>query len=164
MGYLLFLRSVTDMPRACREVSEFFAFQRRHLSLETCELHGVWIEADTVLGIPPLLTPSASQASEQPLLAPESFGVSGIWELARLRQPRARPVHQVRDQLIEALRELPASGPAGVFAPVFAPGTPRSHLRAELHRLRRRYPEGLAAPLVQDRATGSIQPLDDPGL
>ncbi|MGA7966431.1 MAG: hypothetical protein WCB49_11195 [Gammaproteobacteria bacterium] len=157
MGYLLFVRSVADMERVCQEVSEFFAFQNRQPSPAAQVLHGVWIESNTLLRIPTTLVPPPEQDWDKGCFIRQSFGVSGIWELALLHFPaHGTCVQGFPDLIIDALRGL-ADGAAGLFAPVLTGGAGRPAMGEELFRLRRRYPGGLAAPLVQDPHTGALE-------
>jgi hypothetical protein len=157
VGYLLFVRSSTDMERACQEVSDFFAFQSRQPATAGQVLHGVWIESNTLSRIPTTLVPPAEQDWDKGFFIRQSFGVSGIWELARLHfAPHVTCVQGFPDCIIDSLRGL-ADGTAGLFAPVFSDGTGRSAIGEELFRLRCRYPGGLAAPWVQDPHTGVLE-------
>ena len=159
MSYLLFVRSLGDLDRACREVSEFFAFQSRQPSSIPPVLHGVWIEPDAVLHIPLKLAPPSSNGSDQSILVRESFGVSGIWELALLRAPsKVTFGRQFPDPIIESLRGLAAGAP-GLFAPVFTGGMSREEMGEALGRLQRRHPGVLTAPLVQHPGNGALETL-----
>lgn len=161
MSYLLFVRSLAELGRACREVSEYFAFQCREPLPVSHELHGVWIEPDTLSQLPEILIPPSWQASERQFRIPETLGVSGVWQLARLRAPvDVAAAQELPDRVIESLRGV-AGGPAGLFAPVFTGGASRSVMREEMTRLRQRYPGGLAAPWVQDPQTGALEALGD---
>lgn len=161
MSYLLFARSVAELSRVRREVSEYFAFRSREPVPVSTELHGVWIEPDSLSQVPEILIPPSWQASERGFRIPESLGVSGVWQLARLHAPTGvSPDQELPDRLIESLHGL-AGGPTGLFAPVFTGGASRAVMREELLRLRQRYPGGLAAPWVQDPQTGALESLND---
>ena len=161
MSYLLFVRSVDDLGRVQREVSEYFAFRSREPVPIATELHGVWIDPATLSQVPELLIPPSWQAAERGFRIPESLGVSGVWQLARLHAPvEVTPQQELPDRLIESLHGL-AGAPTGLFAPVFTGGVSRAVMREELLRLRQRFPGGLAAPWVQDPQTGALESLND---
>lgn len=161
MSYLLFVRSSSALDRACREVSEFLAYQRLQGSPAIHTLHGVWIGCGDLPPIASMLESASRHACDQGIAIVNSVGVSGIWELARLQVQADVTADAVfPERLVEALRGL-AAGVEGLFAPVFAGGTSRSDLREELSRLRTRYPGGIAAPLVQEPESGALFPVPE---
>lgn len=159
MSYLLFVRSATDLDRVCREVNEFLDYQGRQSLPASRKVHGVWIDPDTLFHIPRVLVPPSWRASDRGFLIRESFGVSGMWQLAGLQVP-AEVTHgqDLPRLMIESLHGL-AEGTYGLFAPVFNGDTDRPAMREALSRLHRRYPGGLAPPLAQDRHSGALERL-----
>lgn len=156
MGYLLFVRSCADLDRACREVSEFLSFQSRQPSSGTQVLHGIWVEPNTLSRIPTTLVPP-ERTWDQGLSIRQSFGVSGIWELARLHAPAQwADVQGFPDLIIDCLRGL-GEEPTGLFAPVLSSGASPGAVGAELARLQSRYPGILGTPFVQDPHTGALE-------
>lgn len=161
MSYLLFVRASSDLDRACREVSGFFALQNRRAAPVSHTVCGVWIEPTALQRIPLILSRHASEAE---LLVRECYGVSGIWQLGQLVGPPAgAPDAQVPDAIIESLRRLDGEA-KGRFAPVFSGRVSRAAVDEEWLRLRRRYPAGLAPPLVQDPNNGALQMVNDLSL
>lgn len=157
MSYLLFVRAASDLERACREVSDYFAFQRRQAGPGPQTLHGIWIEPNTLSFLPVRLVSPPWRPNGEAMPLGESFGVSGIWELARVQVPPAvLPARDFPDAIIESLRGL-ASGQVGLFAPVFASDLVAEAVNGELIRLRQRYPGALAPPLLQDPDNGVLE-------
>lgn len=156
MSYLLFVRSASDLERACREVSDYFAFQRGQGGAGPYTLHGIWIEPNALAFLPVRLVPPSWHPDGGALLVGESFGVSGIWELARVEIPPAvLPDRDLPDAFIESLRAL-AGGGTGLFAPVFRSDLGAAAVNGELARLRQHYPGALTSPLLQDPENGAL--------
>jgi len=159
VSYVLFVRSPADLERACREVSEYFAFQGKVSRSVPHKVHGAWIEPNTLSRIPLTLVPAVWSAGAHGLAIRERFGVSGIWELARLDvPPEVSGPPALPDAIIDSLRVL-AGAEAGLFAPVFNGRLSRPAMDRELSRLRRRYPDVLASPLLQDPHDGTLDCL-----
>lgn len=157
MSYLLFVRSPADLERACCDVSEFFTFQNRRAPPLIHELLGVWIEPNSLLQVPLELVSRTEPTLDQGIPIRQTFGIAGIWELACLHPPadlvRARNLRAV---LIESLCRLGEHPMSGLFVPVFT-GPPVSAVTCnELARLRHRYPDVLADPLLQAREGGAL--------
>lgn len=156
MSYLLFVRSSEDLERACREVSEYFAFRQRQSGVASHTVLGVWIDASTVSRIPLALVPPAWPSSDHGFPIRERFGVSGIWELARIElPPHALESRGSPDPVIDSLRGIPGAED-GLFAPVFTRALRPSAMDRALRRLRCRYPNSLAPPVVQNPDSGSL--------
>lgn len=156
MSYLLFVRSPADLKRACREVSEYFAFQGRTSRSVPHKVHGAWIEPNTLSRIPLTLLPAVWPSNTHGFAIRERFGVSGIWELARLDvPPEVSGPPALPDSIIDSLRGL-AGAEAGLFAPVFTGRLSRPAMDRELSRLRLRYPDVVASPLLQDPHDGAL--------
>lgn len=157
MNYLLFVRAMGDLGRACHEVNEYFAFRGRHSSLAPHRLHGAWIGESALSCIPFTSASPSRAANERCILNQESFGVSGIWELARIHVPSTLAnAQRLPDAIIDALRDI-AGAEAGLFAPAFFSDISESAAREEFDRLHARYPGALAPPLIQDADTGELR-------
>lgn len=164
MSYLLFVRTTVDLDRACREVSEFFAFQHRQASFVCHELHGIWIDPDAVLHVPHARLANTADDCDRSFWISESFGVAGVWQLAWLHAlEEVQSDQEMPDRIIESLRGLERGG-SGLFAPVFPRGETESAINETLTRLWRRYPDSFAAPLVQDPANGALEPMRTLGI
>lgn len=156
MGHLLFVDSASELDRACREISEYFSFRRRQSSLTSHALYGAWIEPNALSCIPFTLAPPSWPSSERCFLIQESFGISGIWELARLHvASKSTGVLRFPDLIIEALCAVPGAK-VGLFAPVFATDQDDSEVSTELDRLNACYAGLLAPPLMQCPDTGEL--------
>lgn len=159
MSYLLFLRSSADLERACRDVSDYFAFRRTLSGPASLSLYGAWIEPNTLSCIPLALVPPVWPSGNHGFAIQERFGVAGIWQLARLDvPPEVSRLHALPDAIIDSLRGI-AGAEAGLFAPVFDGALTHSAMDQELKRLRTRYRGMVAPPLVQNAHDGALERL-----
>lgn len=157
MKYLMFVRSCTDLDRACREASDLLVRKSREPPAALHRLYGVWIESGILSYIPEQLDSPSLQANGQRVLVVESVGVAGVWELARLQLPAevvAAPGFP--ELLVEALRGLAADS-VGVFAPVLSGAMSRAAREEIVNRLAGLYPAGLAAAWIQDPNNGALE-------
>lgn len=162
MSSLLLVRAMDDLPRACREAGEIFAFhyRRRERNASGPAVLGIWIEARLAREVPAALSCRGWAAGRRTFPIRESAGVPGIWTICWLDAPGDANLAAVRGLIVSALTEGSGQdGAPGRFAPVFAANAAAEAVRAELRRLRERFPGRLVSPVLQDPATGRLLPL-----
>jgi hypothetical protein len=161
---LLLVRVMDDLPRACREAGELLAIQyrrRRHDEGGAVVL-GVGIEARSTREVPLALSCRDRAGARRSFPVRESAGVPGVWTMLWFDVPDGTGPGEARHFIAQALIE--GTGPDGAdcasgrFAPVFAANTAAEALKAEMRRLRERFPARLAPPLFQDPVTGRLSP------
>lgn len=170
--FLLLVRSSDDVPRACRDVGEFLAFQRARLPTRHAEqdwrLIGIWLDP-LMVDPPPEVWGPVSVSSPHPLRIRESVGLSGIWQLCWLDADHDREsadLHTIRETLVSALiEEQPPRQQPGTpqFVPAFDSDDDRHSVLLHTERLRELFPGLIGEPMTWNRATGALAALSRAG-
>ncbi|MHB8254702.1 MAG: hypothetical protein ACYDEV_13620 [Acidiferrobacter sp.] len=160
---LLFIPTMEGMDCACRQAGEFLAFCRnRHSgSFANGRLLGAWVDKRAVTEFPQEMTMRLPTDELIVLAVQETFSLWGDWTIASIA-----PAHQETmagaklhpDGVIDALFAA-AQGDAdlvGRYSPVFACGTPKEAVRAEIERLNIRYPLRIERSIYYDPVTGGL--------
>ena len=168
--FLLLVRSSDDIPRACRDVGEFLAFQRARLPTGHAEqdrrLVGIWLDP-LMVDTPPEVWGSVSVSS--PFRIRESVAVSGIWCLCWLDADHAREpsdLATLRETLVSALiKERPPRPHPGTpqFVPVFDANDGHLSIIFHTQRLRELFPGQIGDPKTWNRTTGAFATLTGVG-
>lgn len=162
---LLLVRSDDDVPRACREVGEFLAFQRARFPTVHEEhdrrLIGIWVDL-LMVDAPPEVFGRASVTGHRQFRIRESVGSSGLWSLCRLDADLGRETADlgaIRESLVSALIEErpPRQHPTTPqFTPIFDAADRRSFIHFQTERLRELFPGLIGEPVTWNRTTGAL--------
>lgn len=151
--------SRADLRRACADLSEFLALQRRRTEARSEPLLGLWLDPRWGERIPCELLWRESDGKSGTVRIRETAGVDRIWMLCWLEvPPAARPL--TRRALLASLAAAfgaPRADPPPAFVPVFPLDAPASDVRTELQRLTTEYANLVLAPLYQDAHSGRLQ-------
>ena len=166
VGYfLLLVRSIDDVPGACREAAQVLAFRRRRLP----PLHeervrtpiGVWVDTALVDSVPEILGGAAPGHAPQFRIR-QSAGLSSVWSLSWLDLETADDavdLGSIRRSLIEALmagQAFTSRRTVSQFVPVFDVDTHPVDVRLETARLRRRFPGAIGGSIVWNHTAGTF--------
>lgn len=172
--FLLLVRSSDDVPRACRDVGEFLAFQRARLPTGHAEqdgrLVGIWLDP-LMVDPPPGVWGSVSVSSPRPFRIRESVGLGGIWQLCWLdadheREPADLHIIRIRETLVSALiKERPPRPHPRTpqFVPVFDANDGHPFILSHTQRLRELFPGQIGDPKTWNRTTGAFATLTGVG-
>lgn len=170
--FLLLVRSSDDVPRACREVGEFLAFQRARLPTGHAEqdrrLVGIWLDP-LMVDPAPEVWGGVSVSSPHPFRIRESAGLGGIWQLCWLDADHEREsadLHTIRETLVSALiKERPPRPHPRTpqFVPVFDASDDCHFILHQNERLRELFPGLIGEPMTWNRATGELAALAGSG-
>lgn len=164
--FLLLVRSSGDVPRACREVRRFLAFQHARLPTMNVELKrrliGIWVDPLMVDAPPEVFGP-------RPFRIRESVGVGGIWQLCWLNadhQGVSTDLHTIRVTLLSALIKERSPRPhprTPQFVPVFDTNDGHCFILSHTRRLRELFPDHIGDPKTWNRTTGAFVTLTGVG-
>jgi hypothetical protein len=152
MVQILLVRSMAEIQVATDEASRFLVY-RRQLSQrnQDDEVLAIWVKRNLDGGLPDCLR------AEDRIGLLESVSLSGIWSLCRIDGPALRRAHSSGERRDEILRTLVqpelssrASAEPAVFFPVFEPTKSVETIEAEIHSLRAKYPQLVAAQWYRD--------------
>ena len=170
--FLLLVRSSDDVPRACRDVGEFLAFQRARLPMGHAEQHrrlvGIWLDP-LMVDPPPEVFGPVSVSGHRQFRIRESVGVGGIWQLCWLDADHEREsadLHTIRETLMCALIKERPSRPhtrTPQFVPVFDANDGHPFILSHTQRLRELFPSLIGEPMTWNRATGELAALAGSG-
>ena len=165
---LLLVRSAGDVPRACREVGDFLAFQRSRLPTAHVEqdrrLIGIWVDP-LMVETPPDVFGRASVSGQHQFRIRESVGVGGIWQLCSLDTDLAgepADLGSIHGSVVSALigeQPLFQHPQTQQFAPVFDADDRCSLIHLLSERLRERFPALIGEPVTWNRTTGALATL-----
>lgn len=159
MTHVVLIRGIADLPRACDELSAFFAARlRQDPPLLPEALSGMWVEPRLAAEIPHRLNVPGHGGCVRIL---ESVGLPDIWALCRLGGfGEAAGGGLCRLDLVQALLDTGPPGgndaPKGCFIPVFSARTAEPDVQAECLRLKRRHPALVLEPFYQEAGTGRL--------
>lgn len=150
---IVFVRSKTDLHRACGEISDFLSARHRiNPALSPEEVLGIWI--DEYLTITPPATLEIPADATGPVTASirETVGIGGIWNLCWLNlDPEPGAGYRLwRSDVAETLLAVspPQPTPSSLaFVPVFSHDAPGDETDAEMERLTRCHPWLVLAPI-----------------
>ncbi|GMV44873.1 MAG: hypothetical protein AMXMBFR66_02710 [Pseudomonadota bacterium] len=151
--------SAADLPRACADLSEFLALQRRRTEARSEPLFGLWVDPRWGERIPCELLWREADGKSGTAYIRETAGVNGIWMLCWIEVPPAAP-RLTRRALLASLAAAfgaPRADPPPAFVPVFPLDAPASDVRTELQRLTTEHADLMLAPLYQDVRSGRLQ-------
>lgn len=165
---LLLVRSGDDVPRACRDVGEFLAFQRARLPTVNTEegrrLVGIWVDPVTV-DTPPEVWGVGSVSSARRFRIRETVGMSGIWCLCWLDVDHGGELSDpitLRETMVSALIKQQPSHQhpsARQFYPVFDADDDNNSILLHTRQLREVFPGLIAEPMSWDSSTGALTDL-----
>lgn len=151
----LLVRHQADLEREGAGLTAYLSdLRRRSPSSGGDALQGIWIDEDGVANLPDALGLPDAAGGQRIVRVIEAAGINGVWMVCWL-DTTAASVSRV-DLLAALLQcfgqdESSATGPAR-FVPVFAGDAPELVVRAELQRLRARYPAIVLPPIFQNRS------------
>jgi hypothetical protein len=151
----LLLRHPADLAPDRSELPAYLSHVRRRSATRDGDtLQGIWVDEDGVANLPEALVLPDGAGGQRIVRVIEAAGINGVWMVCWLDAPAASVS---RVDLMEALLECFGHDDSSAscrarFVPVFYADTPDHHIKAELQRLRTRYPGIVLAPILQDRS------------
>jgi hypothetical protein len=147
-----------DLPRACADLSEFLALQRRRIEVPHETMLGLWVDPSWRERIPCELFWREPDGRCETACIREAAGVEGIWMLCWLEVPAASgPVtHRALLASLAVGFEAAVADPPAAFVPVFPLDAPAEEVRIEWERLTSEHSDRVLAPLYQDARSGRL--------
>ncbi|MHB1566727.1 MAG: hypothetical protein ACYCXG_08445 [Acidiferrobacter sp.] len=157
---LIFVRSVGDIREACAQIEAFLAFCRHHPkgSWARRPLLGAWIDEHAVTDFPEQWKLRSPTHGVVTVTVQETFSRGDLWTIVSFAHTGLETEggsELSHDKVIDALLAA-APDATGGYSPIFARGTPKSQVRAEVSRLNARYPSLIEPWLYYDPVTGAL--------
>lgn len=157
----LLLRHPADLDTDRGGLTAYLSHVRRRSATRDGDtLQGIWIDEDGVANLPEALVLPDGTGGQRIVRVIEAAGINGVWMVCWL-DASAASVSRV--DLMEALLESFGHDGSNAtcrarFVPVLYCDTPVDRSKAELQRLRTRYPDIALAPIFQDRSGRLVVP------